>query len=82
MNKALNTCQSITDGGLYEPNKVNKLHPNGKKPSLETLSDLRELHGHRSIGVSSLGSVDWQVLIDSLFENELTSEGLSFTHKW
>ena len=42
---------------------------------METLSDLRKLHEHRSIGVSSLGSVDWQVLIDSLFENELTSEG-------
>ena len=75
MNKALNTCQSITDGGLYEPGKVCKIHQNAtKKPSLETLSDLRELYKHRSIGVGSLGSVDWQVLIDSLFENELTSE--------
>ena len=76
MNKALNTCQSITDGGLYEPNKVNKLHPKGKKPSLETLSDLRELHKHRSIAVVSLGGVDvdWVMLIESLFENELTSE--------
>ena len=44
MNKALNTCQSITDGGLYEPGKVNKLHLKAKKkPSLETLSDLRKL---------------------------------------
>ena len=79
MNKALNTCQSITDGGLYELGKVNKLHPKlretGKrKPGLETLSDLRELHKHRSVAVGSLGRVDWQVLIDSLFENELTPE--------
>ena len=76
MNKALNTCQSITDGGLYEPNKVNKLHPKGKKPSLETLSDLRELHKHRSVGVVSLGGVDvdWMMLIESLFKNEVTLE--------
>ena len=79
MNKALNTCQSITDGGLYEPGKINKLHPKVKetgkrKPSLETLSDLRKLQEHRSVRVGSLGRVDWLMLIESLFDNELTIE--------
>ena len=79
MSKALNTCQSITDGGMYEPNKVNKLKNNlksSKRPCLETLSNLQKLQEHRSISVRSLGNqnFNWEELLERMFLKELTTE--------
>ena len=74
MSKALNTCQSITDGGMYEPNKVNRLKSNSKKPCLETLSDLQKLQEHRIVSVEALGNVDWEALLEHKFDESLTAD--------
>ena len=81
MSKALITCQSITDGGMYEPGRVNRLRTevdSFRKPSLETLSDLQLLQECRekcrNIEVVALGDIDWKPLIKELFREDLTDE--------
>jgi hypothetical protein len=77
ISKALNTSQSITDGGMYEPGSVNRLKSevaSFRKPSLETLSNLQSLQECRNVEVVSLGDIDWKSLIEELFREELTDE--------
>ena len=79
MSKALNTCQSITDGGFYEPGNVNllKTHLGSfRKPSLASLCDLWELQANRNVQFTSLGgrSQEWKSLIDEIFREDLTDE--------
>ena len=77
MSKALNTCQSITDGGMYEPSQVSGLKTevnSFRKPSLTRLSDLQELQECRNVEVVSLGDIDWKSLITELFREDLTDE--------
>lgn len=77
MSKALNTCQSITDGGMYEPGKVNRLKTevdSFRKPSLSTLSDLQDIQECRNVEVVSLGDIDWKPSIKELFREDLTDE--------
>lgn len=64
LSKALNTVQSITDGGNYSPERVFKLNQNGRRPSLSVLSDLRKLEAHRSISVVPLAGRDWGPVYD------------------
>lgn len=76
MNKALNTIQSITDGGAYSLLNINDLDPSrkeGKKPGLETLSDLRQLWNHRNVKTVSMLDVDWKYV----FESENPAETLA-----
>ena len=77
MNKALNTSQSITDGGLYEPDKVNKLKTHltsFRKPSLKTLNTVSNADNRRNIQVVPLGGNNWKELISRMFQGQLTSK--------
>lgn len=67
MSRALNSFNSITDGGGYCLNNVyhiKETNANIKKPSFEALSNLGRLKYHRSIKMSSLGSFNWIELFE------------------
>jgi tRNA G37 N-methylase TrmD len=52
MSKALQTVQSITDGGAFSANEVSYLRPEkkeNKKPGLHVLADRQRLRNHRCI---------------------------------
>ena len=53
MNKALDTILSITDGGLFEIDKVRVLKK-GRRPSLNILANRSLLNNHRSITITSV----------------------------
>ena len=55
LSKSLNCNQTITDGSCYGLKEVFFLKQNGRKPSLDTLSNLEKLKNHRSIKKGSLG---------------------------
>ena len=76
MSKALNTIQSITDGGFYGLQKVNYLKTDVKsfrKPSLATLSDLQKLQNSDYVEPGCLGeNIDWESIVDNLFDDRLS----------
>ena len=53
MNKSLDTILSITDGGLFEIDKVRVLKK-GRRPSLNILANRSLLNNHRSITITSV----------------------------
>ena len=58
--KALNTVQTVTDGGCYSLERVFSLRSGSKrKPSLHSLANPQRLERHRSVKVERLGGVDW-----------------------
>jgi hypothetical protein len=65
LSKALNTAQSITDGGAYQLSDVSFLKPNSKKPSLETFSSYYIYKDHPSIIRGNLGNINWKEIFDN-----------------
>lgn len=86
MGRSLLGTQLITDGTIYEPDRILKFKKNNVEnarplPGLETLSNINLLTKHRSVEITSLGGLKWSEILKGDQHYELqNSDRLVETH--
>lgn len=94
MAKSLNFCQSITDGSIYELNRVNYYHllPQSRKAGFQTLTNQsffqKEIY-LKPLGILKYPDINWENNLNKASQNTSYKESMSklcdelaFEHIW